>query len=163
MHYLIDGHNLIPKLPGLDLRAIDDETRLVELLQDYCRRSRNRVEVYFDNAPIGHTGARKFGLVTAHFIPQGRTADDAIRARLSKLGRDARNWSVVSSDHQVQKDARAVHAQVVTSDKFARALLGSPTASAEAEKPVDTALSKEELAAWLAVFSRGHTSPKREK
>jgi uncharacterized protein len=163
MNYLIDGHNLIPKLPGLDLRTIDDEIRLVELLQDYCRRSRNRAEVYFDNAPIGHSGARKYGLVTAHFIPQGRIADDAIRARLNMLGREARNWSVVSSDQRVQRDARAVHAQVVSSDEFARMLLGNRDHSGATEKPADAILSESELAAWMAEFSKGRATPKKGK
>jgi uncharacterized protein len=163
MHFLIDGHNLIPKLPGLDLGVIDDEIRLVELLQDYCRRSRNRVEVYFDNAPIGHSGARKYGGVVAHFIPQGRTADDAIRARLGKLGREARNWSVVSSDQRVQRDARAVHAQVVSSDEFARTLLGNLDQSGATEKPAEAILSESELAAWMAEFSKGRATPKKGK
>jgi predicted RNA-binding protein with PIN domain len=94
MRYLIDGHNLIPKLPGLSLNAIDDELRLVELLQEYCRRSRNGVEVYFDNAPPGQAGTRRYGTVSAHFIPRGRTADDAIRLRLGRLGRSGKNWTV---------------------------------------------------------------------
>jgi predicted RNA-binding protein with PIN domain len=160
MRYLIDGHNLIPKLPGLDLRDIDDEIRLVSLLQEYCRRSRNRVEVYFDNAPPGQAGTRKYGVVVAYFIPQRRAADDAIRARLGKLGREARNWSVVSSDQQVQTDARAAHAQVVSSEKFSRELLSNLEASAGDEKPTDAALNQEELAAWIELFDRRSQKPK---
>jgi predicted RNA-binding protein with PIN domain len=150
MHYLIDGHNLIPKLPGLSLGAIDDELRLVELLQEYSRRSRNQVEVYFDNAPPGQAGARKYGTVSAHFIPQGRTADDAIRLRLGRLGRIGKNWSVVSSDQRVQTDARAV-----PSEKFSRMLLATLGSSTEAEKPADLALSPEEVTAWMNLFT-GH-------
>ena len=160
MHYLIDGHNLIPKLPGLSLQSIDDELRLVELLQEYCRRSRNQVEVYFDNAPLGQSRTRKYGTVNAHFIPQGRTADDAIRLRLGKLGRTGRNWAVVSSDQRVQMDARASHAQAVPSEQFARELLAVLSASSTAEKPTDAALSPEEVAAWIGIFAGHSTKPK---
>jgi predicted RNA-binding protein with PIN domain len=160
MHYLIDGHNLIPKLPGLSLQSIDDELRLVELLQEYCRRSRNKVEVYFDNAPLGQAGARRYGTVSAYFIPQGRTADDAIRLRLGKLGHSGRNWVVVSSDQRVKMDARAVHAQAVPSEKFARELLGTLGTSSTAEKPADAALSAEEVAAWMGIFAGHSAKPK---
>ena len=37
MPYLIDGHNLIPKVRGLSLQSMDDEMELVELLQEFCR------------------------------------------------------------------------------------------------------------------------------
>lgn len=154
MPYLIDGHNLIPKLPGISLSAIDDEITLVVLLQEYYRRSRKRVEVYFDNAPPGQAGIRKYGMVVAYFVPQGQTVDDAIRIHLGKLGRNARNWIVVSSDHQVQMDARAAHARVIPSERFARELLGGTGSSIRAEKPADVELSPDEVTAWMNIFSK---------
>ncbi|HSQ39873.1 MAG TPA: hypothetical protein VLM78_06910, partial [Anaerolineales bacterium] len=81
MPYLIDGHNLIPKL-GLRLDSMDDEMELTAILQEFCRLERKQVEVYFDGAPTPHAGTRKLGTVTAHFVPLGTTADDAIRRRL---------------------------------------------------------------------------------
>ena len=97
MPYLIDGHNLIPKLAGFSLSAMDDEMQLISLLQTFSRVRRQPVEVYFDRAPAGHAGVRRFGTITAHFVPSSRTADDAIRERLARLGADARNWRVVSA------------------------------------------------------------------
>src|SRR5215470_4210350 len=105
MPYLIDGHNLIPRL-GLRLDSVDDEMELISVLQEFCRLERRQVEVFFDGAPTSQAGTRKQGAVTAYFIRQGTTADDAIRDRLKKLGRSARNWTVVSSDRQVQANAR---------------------------------------------------------
>ena len=95
MPYLIDGHNLIPKL-GLRLDSPDDEMELVGILQEFCRLRRREVEVYFDGAPVGQASIKKFGIVTAHFVRLGTTADSAIKIRLEKLGRAARNWIVVS-------------------------------------------------------------------
>src|SRR4030067_2531765 len=116
MPYLVDGHNLIPKLPGLDLGVVDDEIQLVELLQEFCRRRRKQVEVYFDNAPPGQPRARTYGTVLARFARAGQSADELIHARLQRLGRSARNWTGVSSDHPVQAAARAARGQTISSE-----------------------------------------------
>ena len=77
MPYIIDGHNLIPKL-GLRLDSIDDELDLLARLQEFCRLRRTQVEVYFDGAPPGQASTRKAGVVTAHFVRQGSSADASI-------------------------------------------------------------------------------------
>ncbi len=153
MTTLIDGHNLIPKLPGPGLEAPDDETRLIQQLQDYCRVRRKRVEVYFDNAPAGYPRAQRFGSVTARYARSGQSADDLIRQRLGRLGREARNWTVVSSDQQVQADARAARAKVLSSETFAR-MLGEVFDEARSEpgRAEDIALSPDEVDDWMALF-----------
>ncbi len=151
MPYLIDGHNLIPKL-GLRLDSPDDELELVAILQEFARLSRHAVEVYFDGAPAGQSGLRKFGLVSAHFVPLGRTADSAIKTRLHKMGRTARNWTVVSSDHEVQNAAHAVGANIVPSDKFSGLLKKAHLPSTPSKREGN--LSPEELEEWLKLFGR---------
>jgi uncharacterized protein len=150
MPYLIDGHNLIPKL-GLRLDSLDDEMELVAVLQEYVRIERKKqVEVYFDGAPAPHAGTRKLGTITAHFVPLGTTADSAIKRRLNKMGKSARNWSVVSSDRQVQAEARAVKAEIISSGDFAKKL---KQARNSAPKPAnDRPLSEKEIDDWLKVF-----------
>ncbi|MBK9925897.1 MAG: NYN domain-containing protein [Anaerolineales bacterium] len=154
MPYLIDGHNLIPKL-GLRLDSPDDEMELVAILQEFCRIERKQVEVYFDGAPTPHAGTRKLGTVTAHFIPLGTTADDAIRRQLKKMGKRAKNLTVVSSDRQVGADAHAVQAEVISSETFAMLLR---QARNSAPKPSeDRKLSKQEVEDWLKLFeARNH-------
>lgn len=154
MPYLIDGHNLIPKL-GLRLDAIDDEMELIAILQEFCRMEQKQVEVFFDGAPAGQAGTRKLGAVTAHFVRLGNSADSAIRNRLKRLGKNARNWTVISSDRQVQTEARAVHAEVTSSDVFAALL---KQARNSAPKPnVEQTLSPREVEDWLKLFEeRNH-------
>ena len=152
MSYLIDGHNLIPHLPGLSLSQIDDEMRLVEWLQGYCQKKRRDVEVFFDQAPPGFLPTRKFGRVTAHFVRQGSTADAAIQGRLLRMGKSARNDSVVSSDRQVQAAARQAHAQVIPSDVFASELVRL-SEEAQAGPQADLESSKEDIAYWEDQFS----------
>jgi predicted RNA-binding protein with PIN domain len=155
MPYLIDGHNLIPKIPGLTLSDVDDEDRLVEILQEFCRRQRKQVEVYFDNAQPGSPRGRNFGLVTARYVRQETTADNAIRGRLTRLGREARNWIVVSSDLAVQSSARAVQAHFVSSEAFASLLLQS-LAQADKDQGENSEISLKpgELDEWMDLFGK---------
>lgn len=151
MPFLIDGHNLIPRI-GLRLDSLDDELELIRLLQEYCRLSRNQVEVYFDNAPTGQPAKRKHGMVTAHFVRRPGIADEAIRQRIAKLGASARNWTVVSSDRRVQAEGRAAKAKVMSSDEFAgqvRLTLQNKTASGG-----ESAMSEKELNDWLELFAK---------
>ena len=154
MPYIIDGHNLIPKVPGLDLDAVDDEMQLVEKLQEFCRRQRKQAEVFFDNAPPGGVRARNFGLVTARFVRQGSSADAAIRERLNRLGRDARNWTVISSDRAVQTSARAVQARYLPSEEFAALMVHSLGESEKDSGEAEQAIMKpDELNEWLELFA----------
>jgi uncharacterized protein len=162
MVILIDGHNLIPHVPGMSLTDPDDEDRLVQVLQEYCRARRRSVEVYFDRAPINQAGGRRFGQVKAVFVRDGITADEAIMARLSTLGRKARNAQVVSSDRQVQQAARAAHARVISSQEFSVDLQSLMTEEPSLD-PRNRLLSEDELTAWEALFRRGHPPNTGEK
>lgn len=158
MPYLIDGHNLIPKV-GLRLDSVDDELELIELLQAHSRRSKSRIEIFFDGAPAGQSGSRKFGLITATFVSKTSTADAAIRQRLAKLGGDARNWTVVSSDREVLEAARTAHARTQKAEEFAwrvRADLAAPGdgTGANARRGDDGGMSDEEVRHWLEVFKK---------
>jgi hypothetical protein len=159
MPYLIDGHNLIPKIPGLSLSAIDDEMQLVELLQEFCRVGNKQVDVYFDHAPAGQAVRRVFGRVTAHFVPQASSADQAIRARLYKLGRSAKNWIVISSDQAIRMTARTCGAQTIASETFAQTIMKTLQTSTQiGEKPSDTALNHDEVDEWLRLFNQERRS-----
>jgi hypothetical protein len=152
MPFIIDGHNLIPKIPGLNLSDVDDEMRLVEMLQEYCRLTRKQAEVFFDNAPPGQPRARNFGSVIARFVRSGQTADQAIRDKLLRLGGEARNWTVVSSDHQVQAAARAARAAVVPAETFSRQMREILDSSPKISDAADKGLTTEEVDDWMKIF-----------
>jgi uncharacterized protein len=151
MPYLIDGHNLIPKL-GLRLDSVDDEMELITILQEFSRLERRQVEVFFDGAPAPLAGTRKLGTVTAHFVRLGTTADNAIRNRLKALGKSARNWTVVSSDRQVQAEARTVLAEAISSDSFVGMLKQSHKPGSKPNH--ERKLSQEEVEDWLKLFEQ---------
>lgn len=156
MNYIIDGHNLIAKIPGLDLSMPDDEQRLIELLVHFSQSGRGRIEVYFDGALPGQAGKHLYGRVQAHFVLYSSTADQAIRLRLQALGRASKNWTVVSSDRAIQVAAHEAQAQVIRSEDFARQLQAILRAGPGGDEPaVDKPLSEAEVREWLEIFKRG--------
>ncbi len=152
MPYLVDGHNLVPKI-GLRLDSLDDEEHLIALLQEFCRLRGTQVEVFFDGAPHGQALIRKVGRLTAHFVRKESSADAAIEIQLNRLGKSARNWTVVSSDGRVQRAASAVRASFITSEEFAREVSRVQSINASGVKHEAT-LAPREVEEWLEIFSR---------
>jgi predicted RNA-binding protein with PIN domain len=149
MPFLIDGHNLIPHM-GLKLDSLDDEQQLIRLLQEYSRLGRSQVEVFFDNAQPGQPARQKFGVVTAHFVRRPQIADEAICRRIVKLAGAAKNWTVVSSDHRVQAEARTLKVRAIPSDEFARQVRLTLR-----KKPISSGnepLSEKDIQEWLDLF-----------
>ena len=155
MPYLIDGHNLVPHVPGINLSDLDDEIALVQILQRFANKRRSTIEVYFDHAQTTQTRSQKHGLVRAFFVRQTSTADDAIRARLSQLGNGAKNWTVVSSDREILVEARSYQSSILTAPEFAgilrEQLSGTQQGEDKNEVPDQSNL---EVDYWLDQFSR---------
>lgn len=153
MPYLIDGHNLIPNIEGLSLGDPDDEMKLIQRLQDFSRQVRTKIEVYFDQAPPGQTRTQHFGGVWAFFISQDKTADAAIKARLISLGGAVKNWTVVSSDHEVIREAEGHQAQVLSSQDFAVRLAGQKKHGEDTSGDKwNPSLSSSEIDYWMERF-----------
>lgn len=153
MPYLIDGHNLIPYIPGLSLKDLDDEIALIQVLQGFASQHKTKVEVYFDQAPAARAGSRSFGAVRAHFVRQDSTADKAMINRLSRMGKDAKNWTVVTSDREILVEARSAHSQTLKSAEFAaelkRVISGNSDDSDKKDAPE---ISNGEVDYWLGQF-----------
>jgi len=157
MPLLIDGHNLIPKIPGLSLSEPDDEIKLLGLLQEYCRLRRQQAECFFDRAPQGRPLNRKVGMIAVKSARLGQTADHEIRNRLIALGRRASTYTVVSSDQSVQLAARSARAEVKSSERFALELMDAITGGANQKKGSQSggeeiSVSPEEVEMWLRAF-----------
>jgi hypothetical protein len=148
MPYLIDGHNLIGKLPGIQLDELDDEKALIQILQDFCQSASKDVEVYFDRSASGHSRAQVHGRVTARYVRSGETADQALARRLTQLGNEAANWTVVSSDNQVLAAARRARARTIGAAEFSQQLSANP----DTPKEENVQLSADEIDDWLQMF-----------
>jgi uncharacterized protein len=154
MPYLVDGHNLIPHIPGLSLKDLDDEQTLIGLLGKFASSRRANVEVYFDQASPSRAGSQAFGRVRAYYIRQGTTADQAIISRLHQMGGSAKNWTVVSSDRVIQAEARSMHSKVLPSPEFA-SQLGEELSRAGGgcDKGEDPSISESEVDYWMDQFN----------
>ncbi|MCX7855265.1 MAG: NYN domain-containing protein [Anaerolineae bacterium] len=149
MPFLIDGHNLIGRTPGLSLADPDDEAELVRRIQQYCRRHRRRATVVFDSGVVGgRSEALSTPEVEVVFAPSGRHADDLIRERLRKA-RDPAGWIVVSSDREIQRVARQAGARVVSAEEFVAGMRTPPSASQEKQA---SRISEDEIQEWMDLF-----------
>ena len=149
MPFLIDGHNLIAALPDIDLGEPDDEAKLVLKLRAWAGHERRKATVVFDGGlPGGMSRALSGGGLEVVFAARDYTiADRIIMERLRRL-RDAPNWTVVSSDHEVMDAARRAGARVLTSQEFAVRLAPAPPAPHEKPERVAPA----EVTEWLRIF-----------
>jgi uncharacterized protein len=145
---LIDGHNLIGRLPDLRLDDPHDEAKLVLRLRAYAARSRKRVTVVFDcGLPGGESLPLSGAGVKAIFASAGRSADRLLEERI-RHERDPRGLLVVTSDARVAAVAQARGAKVMRSEEFA-ALMTAPAKGADAP---DVPLTDTELEEWLELF-----------
>ena len=147
MPFLIDGHNLIPNVRGLNLAQIDDELALLEILDGYFKAERKKAVVFFDKAAPGSEQTLQRGFVSAHFTRPPLNADKAIRNAVRGLGRTAANYTVVTSDQEVSDSARRLGAQVLSSAQFAQGL----TSRGKREKSGNREPSND-VDYWLKIF-----------
>lgn len=166
MHYLIDGHNLIGKLPDIKLSDSDDEIRLILRLKGWVAGHEQRqVTVVFDGGITGGISHRlSTKAITVVFAPQGKTADDLLIQRLQRL-RNPRNVTLVSSDRRIIDAAKIARIKHLKSEEFITRLgfvfreetkLPAPVSSAKAspstEKAEDPQISAAEVDEWLNLF-----------
>ena len=156
MHYLIDGHNLIAKLPDIDLSDPDDEVQLVLKLRQWTAASAKRqVTVYFDGGiPGGHNVNLSNSQVKVIFVSQGKTADSLLIARLNRV-KNPPEYMLVTSDQAIIEAANKHKMKHMRSEKFAMRLgrkkeepiLPGPTITDD-----DPVISHAEVEQWLDLF-----------
>ena len=152
---VIDGHNLIPKIPGLSLLQMDDEEQLIDILREFSRLSRRKLEVFFDGAPVGYSGVRMDGMVRVVFVSEKTTADEEIINRIRRTGKRAKEFVVVSSDHHVQNQVRSLGAKTITSDQFVKELFSGLNDKTNVSDEIkrDRQLSDDEVQEWIHLFN----------
>lgn len=158
---VVDGYNLILRTPALkpDHRRTLREARekLVNLLSWGIGAGDASFIVVFDGADQGAVGGAQeesTQRVEVRFSRPPQKADDLIReiveARIDRVDR----LTVVTSDLEVARHARAMGADIALADLFLASALDPAAAAGEVpEKP--TSISKKELEEWAALFRRG--------
>jgi hypothetical protein len=157
MDYLVDGHNLIARTPGLSLADPDDEAKLVAILKRWAMADRRRkVTVIFDSGlPAGESRKLSGGGVKVVFASNNSNADAVLIRRIEAIGNPPEH-TVVTSDGAIAAAAARRRVPVQTSEAFAAAMLadrrfGSPEKEGS-ERPEAPAMGSEELQEWLELF-----------
>lgn len=156
MHYLIDGHNLIAKLPDINLSDPDDEIKLVLKLRQWTAVSAKRVvTVFFDGGiPGGHNVNLSNAQVKVIFVSEGKTVDSLLIARINRV-KNPPEFVLVTSDQAIIAAANQRQMKHERSDKFAlrlstdRAERSQSHPTSPADDPV---ISDAEVAQWLDLF-----------
>lgn len=147
MAILIDGHNLIGRMPSLSLRDPDDEERLIALLRAFRGRTGRTITVVFDPGAIyALPQTRRQGGIEVVFAAHGSSADEVILRRVRRA-RDRAGLVVVTSDRALAREVAQYGARVRSAEDLAREL-SNPAETIEQ----DVSMSAEELEAWLALF-----------
>jgi len=149
MPYLIDGHNLIGKMPYISLSDLDDEQDLFNLLDSYFKSIRKKAVVFFDQASLANTNKFHSAFVEARFILNPSSADEAILLRIRKLGGNAKNYTIITSDHWIADNAHAAGATVVSSEDFSNILLSANKTSTNERNQ-----TKDDIDYWLNQFHK---------
>lgn len=149
MAILIDGHNLIGKIPGLSLDDPDDEEKLLLRLRAYRARTGKRLVVYFDPGITYQSPARwSQGGISVQQVGTGHRADE-LMIRDLRRHQNPRELTVVTSDRAIQNVARQCDARVIDSASFATEL-NRPRVEDDASDA--SPLSEDEVQEWLAIF-----------
>ena len=157
MHYLIDGHNLIARVPGLSLADPDDEVKLLQLLKRWAAADpRRKVTVIFDKGlPGGEARHLSGGGVRAIFAPDNRSADSVIIRRIEGID-DPGQHTVISSDGAILRAAQRRRVPTQRSETFAAAMVNERTFSSAARPAADPrdnpTISPNEVSEWLELF-----------
>ena len=150
MPYLIDGHNLIGKMPDIHLKDLDDETALIEYLEIFFKKIRKKAIIFFDRGQPGGNNQISLAFVQARFVLQPEIADQAIINFLRSKRGEAHNFTVISSDNAVRSTAKHIGARLMKSQEFIRFLNGNEKITTE--KAGD---SENDVDFWLKRFQDG--------
>lgn len=166
MPFIIDGHNLIGRLPDLSLADTNDEQALVERLRRYHARTQQAIVVVFDRAaPAGSAPNLSGGGVEVVFARAGHTADALILERLRRERQPA-SWMVVTADRDLAVQARALRARTLSPEDFSHRLASPPAPCAAQRRKADAPLDEKPITPgdvneWLRLF--GASAPSRKK
>lgn len=167
---IVDGYNVILRSPRLrpdDTRTLrDSRDKLVNLLSWMMGGNNVRFLVVFDGTHDQPGRDVTSGRVQITWSRPPATADDVIRDCVEKWIGGDEHITVVTSDIEVARHARAMGADISLGDLFLASAFhdvpvkGKDEAGEDADKPV--ALSKKELQEWAELFQRRGPSARPE-
>lgn len=120
MRIVIDGYNLIRRVPELRVLDRDDleagRDGLVQELSTYRAGKGHRIIVVFDGAEALHLGGSRERVagIAVRYSPRGRSADSVIK----EMCRESQADVVVTADREIMDAARRAGVTPVSPDLF---------------------------------------------
>jgi predicted RNA-binding protein with PIN domain len=149
---VVDGYNVIlrtPQLkPGAERTLRESREKLLNLLTWAFGPGDVRFMVVFDGAD-GPSADGRTGRIEVRYSRPPQKADDLIREVVEDQIRKVERLTVVTSDLEVARHARAMGADIALADLFVASTLG-PGPAETPEKPAN--ISKKELEEWARLF-----------
>jgi predicted RNA-binding protein with PIN domain len=178
MHYIIDGHNLIGKMPDISLKDPNDEVKLTLRIKSWVAESKKRqVTLFFDGGIQGsHLNRLSSRNMKVIFAPAGKTADSLIITHMRKL-KNPRQYTLVTSDREIIGAAKTLRIRSYLSEEFIERMgfVFSERPEKEQvdatpkkpEKPDDPKISDADVQEWLDLFGpvpeRPQSKPQKQK
>jgi uncharacterized protein len=165
MIYLIDGHNLIGKMPDISLSDPDDEEQLAQRLRQWTAENKSRqVIVIFDRGIISGLAKRLSNQqVKVFFAPTRTTADALLIKRVNEV-RNPQQYRLITSDRKIIDAAKVRGMRFWRSERFAEMLgtaelaqdvpppQSAPQPAAKPTQKEEPQLSQNDVAEWLELF-----------
>ncbi|MBE2221182.1 MAG: NYN domain-containing protein [Anaerolineae bacterium] len=163
MHYIIDGHNLIGKMPDISLKDPNDEVKLALRIKSWVAESNKRqVTLFFDGGTMGSSLNRMSGHnLKVIFAPSGKTADSLIINHMRQL-KKPNGYTLVTSDREIIGHAKSLRIRSLLSEEFIERMgfvfKEMPEKAPKVEqvvkpdKPDASKISEAEVQEWLDLF-----------
>ena len=120
--YIIDGNNLIGKLPSLKMSQIKDKQgsreKLAYMIDNYFSQKNAKVYLHFDGHPKEPIIINNASIIYSENL----SADDKIKNQVGK-SKNPRNIIVVTSDNSLAEYSRVCSSTVIKCEEFTKDIL----------------------------------------
>ena len=120
--YIIDGNNLIGKLPSLKILQKKDKQgsreKLAFMVDNYFSQKNAKVFLHFDGHPKEPIRINNASIIYSENI----SADEKIKSQVGK-SKNPRNIIVVTSDNNLAEYSRVCSSTVIKCEEFAKDIL----------------------------------------
>ncbi|OYD16840.1 hypothetical protein CH330_01700 [candidate division WOR-3 bacterium JGI_Cruoil_03_51_56] len=155
--FIIDGYNLIHKMPDLVPLVNDNLERarevIINLLVRFKARKKIRVVVVFDGKDAGQSAKFSSRGIEILFSRLPEKADNRI-VKMIRAAKHPKAWTVVSSDRWIGDQAQTFGAKTIPAEEFAR-LLKPDNRSEEKIQDEKPEMKPGDLAEWVEYFRKG--------
>jgi predicted RNA-binding protein with PIN domain len=152
---VVDGYNLVLRAPllkpGPERTLRESREKLVNLLSWAVGSGDAQFIVVFDGSDERAGADTRSGRVEVRYSRPPQKADDVIRALVEERVDRVERLTVVTSDLEVARHARAMGADIALSDLFLSSIVSPGSGESDTpEKPAT--LSRSDLEAWADLF-----------